>query len=161
MTTTIQGLSVHYEVLGEGPETVLLLHGWGAPVTAYRPVLELLAQRFRVVAFDMPGVGGTAEPAEPLTLDDYVGFTLDFCREIGLGRAVLVCHSHGGRIAARLLSDRACPLQCERAVFIDAAGVPPRRTLGWKLRQRAYKLLRALGTARLTAPLFAILLLDR
>ena len=71
MTEVIQGLSVHYEILGKGPETVLLLHGWGAPVTAYRPVLELLAQRFRVVAFDMPGVGGTDEPAEPLTLDDY------------------------------------------------------------------------------------------
>lgn len=155
MTTTIQGLSVHYEILGDGPETALLLHGWGAPVTAYRPVLELLAQRFRVIAFDMPGVGGTDEPAAPLTLDDYVGFTLDFCREIGLSCAVLVCHSHGGRIAARLLSDPSCPLQCERAVFIDAAGVPPRRTLGWKLRQCAYKLLRVLGTARLTAPLFA------
>ena len=155
LKTTIQGLSVHYEVQGQGPETVLFLHGWGAPITAYRPVLELLAQRFRVVAFDMPGVGETDEPSAPLTLDNYVAFTLDFCREMGIDNAVLVCHSHGGRIAVRMLSDPHCPVRCRRAVLIDAAGVPPRRSAGWKLRQRAYRLLRILGTARLTAPLFA------
>ena len=155
MTVLVQGLSVHYEILGDGDQTVLFLHGWGAPITAYRPVLELLARRFRVVAFDMPGVGGTGEPAQPLTLDDYVSFTLDFCRAVDLKQVTLVCHSHGGRIAVRLLSDSACPVQCRQALFIDAAGVPPQRSAGWKLRQQAYKLLRTLGTARLTAPLFA------
>lgn len=155
MKTTIEGLSVHYEVQGQGPETVLFLHGWAAPVAAYQPVLGLLARRFRVVAFDMPGVGGTDEPSAPLTLDDYVAFTLAFCRETGIDNATLVCHSHGGRIAVRLLSDPGCPLRCGRAVFIDAAGVPPRRSAGWKARQRAYRLLRVLGTAKLTAPLFA------
>ena len=154
MTISIRGLSVHYDVQGEG-ETLLFLHGWGAPITAYRPLLDHLAGRFRVVAFDMPGVGGTDEPPAPLTLDDYVAFTLDFCASLDIGSAVLFCHSHGGRIAARLLSDPACPLQCQRAVFMDAAGVLPRRSAGWKIRQQGYKLLRRLGTTRLTAPLFA------
>ena len=39
-------------------------------------------------------------------------------------------------------------------MFIDAAGVVPKRSLGYKLRQRAYKCLRVLGTNKLTKPLF-------
>jgi len=48
-----------------------------------------------------------------------------------------------------------CFVTVSRAVFIDAAGVPPKRSAGYKLRQRAYKCLRVLGTNRLTAPLFS------
>lgn len=155
MKLTINGLSVRCEITGSGSETVLFLHGWGASITAYAPVLSFLSQRFRVVAFDMPGVGGTDEPPAPMTLDDYVSFTLAVCRALSLESAVLVGHSHGGRIALRLLSDPGCPLRCARAVLIDAAGIVPARSLGWKLRARAYTLLRRLGTARLTAPLFA------
>ena len=154
MTISIRGLSVHYELQGEG-ETLLFLHGWGAPITAYRPLLDHLSKCFRVVAFDMPGVGGTDEPPAPLTLDDYVAFTLDFCAALNIHSAVFFCHSHGGRIGIRLLADPSCPLHSDRAVLMDAAGVLPQRSPGWKIRQRAYKLLRRLGTSSITAPLFA------
>lgn len=153
MFVTVNGLKTYYESLGAGEETILLLHGWGAPVGTYRAVLSHLAQRFRVVAFDMPGCGQTQEPPAPLTVDDYAAFALAFCREIGLTRATLLCHSHGGRVGVRLMSDVHSPLCVPRAVLFDAAGVPPHRTAKQKAAARCYKALRVLGTARLTAPL--------
>ena len=107
MQTTIRGLRTHYILQPGQKETVLFLHGWGAEIGLYQPIFDLLQSLgYGVAAFDMPGVGGTEEPQAPLTLSDYVGFTLDLCRELGLERCILMCHSNGGRIALRLLSER-------------------------------------------------------
>lgn len=69
MTLTLQGKTVSY--MDSDPENaagrpvVLFLHGWGAPVATYRLLLEHLAGYCRVVAPDLPGFGGSEEPAQP------------------------------------------------------------------------------------------------
>ena len=89
MQTTIRGLRTHYILQPGQKETVLFLHGWGAEIGLYQPIFDLLQSLgYGVAAFDMPGVGGTEEPQAPLTLSDYVDFTLDFCREIGLEQGI-------------------------------------------------------------------------
>ena len=155
LQTVIQGLSTHYIDLPGEKGTVLFLHGWGSPIRLYQPIFDLLQQRgYRVVAFDMPGVGETEEPKAPLSLADYVAFTLSLCEKLALEQVILMCHSHGGRIALSLLLDPQCPVRCRKAVFIDATGVKIAPPLSKKLRQRCYKVLKSLGTAKLTAPLF-------
>lgn len=155
MQTTVRGLNTHYiDLPGEG-ETVLLLQGWGAKLELYQPIFDLLRERgYRVVAFDFPGVGGTEEPKSPMTLEDYAAFTLAFCEKLGLGEAILFCHSHGGRVGICLMSRENCPLRVKKAVLMDAAGVRLPAPAGQKLRQTGYKLLKGLGTGKLTAPLF-------
>ncbi len=151
----LQGLSTHYIDLPGEKTPVLFLHGWGAKIELYQPIFDLLQERgYRVAAFDMPGVGGTQEPAAPLTLEDYVAFTLAFCKELHLEKVILMAHSHGGRIALCMLSDPDCPVKVEKAVLIDAAGVRLPASPSAKLRQSGYKLLKGLGTGKLTAPLF-------
>ena len=155
MQTHIRGLSTHYIDLPGTKGTVLFLHGWGAQIGLYQPIFDLLQQlQYRVVAFDMPGVGQTDEPAQPLTIDDYVAFTLDLCRELKLDEVILMCHSHGGRIALRLLTDQGCPIRCQKAVFFDATGVRKAAAPSKKLQQAGYKAVKWLGTSKLTAPLF-------
>lgn len=46
----------HVQIMGNGP-TVLLLHGAFGATQSWRDVLPLLAQRFRVIAVDLPGQG--------------------------------------------------------------------------------------------------------
>jgi len=153
----IQNMSVNYifEPV-EGKPTVLFLHGWGASFELYKPLLDCLRQKgYGIAAFDCPGVGHTSEPPAPLTLDDYVSFTLEFCRNIGLDSALLFAHSNGGRIALRLMSDKNCPLKTSRAVLMDAAGIPAKKSLQQKLSLRLYKCLRFLGTAPLLRSLFS------
>ena len=155
MQTHIRGLSTHYIDLPGTKGTVLFLHGWGAHIGLYQPIFDLLQQlEYRVVAFDMPGVGRTEEPKQPLTIDDYVAFTLELCRELALEEVILMCHSHGGRIALRLLTDEGCPIRCQKAVFFDATGVRKAAPASKKLQQAGYKAVKWLGTSKLTAPLF-------
>ena len=155
MQTQIQGLSTHYIDLPGEKGTVLFLHGWGAHIGLYQNIFDLLQEQgYRVVAFDMPGVGKTQEPPKPLTVADYVAFTLELCQKLSVNEAILMCHSHGGRIALSMLTDPACPVKCQKAVFFDATGVRKAPAASRSLRQAGYKVLKWLGTSRLTAPLF-------
>lgn len=155
MQTQIWGLSTHYIDLPGTRGTVLFLHGWGAHIGLYQPIFDLLQQLdYRVVAFDMPGVGQTDEPSAPLTIEDYVAFTLELCQKLGLQEVILMCHSHGGRIALSMLTDKNCPVKCKKAVFYDAAGVRKAAPASKKLAQTGYKAVKWLGTSKLTAPLF-------
>ena len=150
----ISEMTVNY-IYEPAEKTVLFLHGWNAPFEIYAPVLDFLRSLgFGIAAFDMPGVGKTSEPQKPLTLDDYVSFTLDFCKQIGLKNAVIFCHSNGGRIAARLLSMKNCPIFCEKAVFFASAGVKMPKTAGQKISLALYKLLKILGTKKPFSYLF-------
>ena len=155
MNLTIQGLNVHYIDQGAGEKTVLFLHGWGAPVELYQPIFDLLTGRgYRVLAFDMPGVGGTDEPKQPLKMQDYIQFTLAFCRQLNLTEVILMAHSHGGRIALSLMGDETRPLQCKKAVLMGSTGVVLPRSMKTKVKLALYKTAKMLGTNPITKPLF-------
>lgn len=143
MTVTIQGLrTAYYDSDPENREhkpVVLFLHGWGAPAATYRLLLEHLAGYCRVVAPDLPGFGETAEPPAPWCVDDYVDWTLAFAEKLGLSKVVLINHSFGGRISIKLLARRPVPLTVERAVFMDAAGIRPKRGPGYYAKVYSYK----------------------
>lgn len=148
----INGIPINYIDTGGEGRTALFLHGWGAHIGLYGRIFELLAgMGWRVLAFDMPGVGGTPEPPQPLTVEDYCDIVLEFCRRAGVQPELLLGHSHGGRVSLRLLGLGL--LRCPRAVLIDSAGIPSKKTLGAKLRLRAYKVLSRAAHTRLLAPL--------
>ncbi len=155
MQTEIRGLSTHYIDLPGSKGPVLFLHGWNTAIEKYQPIFDLLQQLdYRVVAFDMPGVGGTDEPAQPLTVADYTAFTLELCSRLEVREAIPFAHSHGGRIAFSMLTDPGCPVKCRKAILMDSTGIRPPQPLSKKIRQWGYKLAKFLGTNKLTAPLF-------
>ena len=132
---TIQGRTVTYydsdPVNETGKPVVLFLHGWGAPAATYRLLLDHLSGYCRVVAPDLPGFGGSAEPESAWCVDDYVDWTVAFAAALGLDRVILMNHSFGGRISIKLLSRRPVPFTVEKAVFMDAAGIRPKRGLDY------------------------------
>ncbi len=143
MEMTLQGRTVNYiDTAPDNPAglpTVLFLHGWGAPAATYRLMLDHLAQTHRVVAPDLPGFGGSAEPESPWCVDDYVDWTVAFAAALGLTQVVLMNHSFGGRISIKLLARRPLPLGVTKAVFMDAAGILPRRGLSYYAKVYSYK----------------------
>jgi pimeloyl-ACP methyl ester carboxylesterase len=54
---TIDGLNIRYATGGRGDETVILLSPWPESIFAFAPVWDGLAQRFNVLAIDLPGFG--------------------------------------------------------------------------------------------------------
>lgn len=136
MELTVNGLKVNYLDSGSDKPVVLFLHGWGAPVSSYRLLTDYLAQNFRVVAPNLPGFGGSDEPKTPWCVDDYVDFIAAFAKALQLDEVILMCHSFGGRISIKLFARDTLPFAVKKAVFIDAAGIRPKR--GAKYYARVY-----------------------
>lgn len=153
MTIDIDGLATDYIDQGQGP-TILLLHGWAAPIEAYRRIIDKLSAKYRVLAPQAPGSGKTPEPAAPMTIEDYVSFTAAFCRALGVEDCILMGHSNGGRIILSMLARPDPPVRCQKVVLIDSAGVPPKRPASYYVKIYSYKLARKLAANRLTRPLF-------
>ncbi len=89
---------------GDGPP-VLFLHGIGGGADAFRPQLERLSARWRVLAWDMPGYGRSPPLAEVTwpALAEAVEALLD---AKGLDRVHLVGHSMGGMVALEFAASR-------------------------------------------------------
>jgi len=99
-------------VTGTGPDLVLL-HGWGASAHVFTGLASMLALRFRVHAFDLPGCGASA-PCTPYSLRQVVEL---------LGReSPPVCHVLGwslGALAAMVWA-KAAPRQVARIALVSA-----------------------------------------
>ncbi len=141
MEIEVKGLRVQYLDSGNTDRPVVLfLHGWGAPVSTYALLTDHLSTNFRVIAPDLPGFGGSEEPKTDWKVDDYTDFVLEFLKSLGLSEVILMCHSFGGRISIKLLSRPDLPLTVKKAVFLDAAGIRPRRGMKYYARVYTYKL---------------------
>jgi len=103
----IEGVRLHYLERGEGPPLVLL-HGNGAMVQDFEisGILELLAQRYRVIAVDRPGFGHTNRPRSqswtPAAQAELVHKALV---HLDIQQAIVVGHSWGTLVALSLALD--------------------------------------------------------
>lgn len=78
---------------------IVLLHGLGGSRISWEPQLAGLSQRFRVVAWDMPGYGASAPLDEPMTFDALADAVAGLVAELGETTVHLVGISFGGMIA--------------------------------------------------------------
>jgi pimeloyl-ACP methyl ester carboxylesterase len=115
-----------------GDLPILVLHGWGAHIEAVAPILAALDGGSDLIAVDLPGFGESEPPPGAWGVDDYARFVLEFLDHLGVERAHLIGHSHGGRVSIALAADR--PERVGRLLLVDAAGIPPKR--GWRYRRR-------------------------
>jgi len=104
------GIRWHVQRMGEGP-SLLLIHGTGAATHSWRGLLPLLAQRFSVVAPDLPGHGFTqSPPADRLSLPGMSADLGALLRKLEVRPEVAVGHSAGAAILARMcLAGRMSP----------------------------------------------------
>lgn len=137
MKKNVCGLEINYLCKGEG-ETVLVLHGWGSNITVHSAMIDLLSQKYRVIAPDMPGFGESEEPDEPWCVDDYVDFILEFLKGFGVSKLTLLGHSFGGRVIIKLCA-RDLPFEVEKVILVDAAGVKPEASPEQKFKQAVYR----------------------
>ena len=101
-------ISINYHRQGQGPELVLL-HEVGHHWQAWRPVIDLLAGEFDVIACDSPGFGRSAPLPSgiPPTILAYVDAFEWFFAELGVQRPHVAGNSMGGAIALELARRRA------------------------------------------------------
>lgn len=97
--------------------TLVCLHGWGASKDSYTELREALQNEdITLLTPDFPGCGEEPEPAAPMTVDDYADWVENYISEHVSSPYSLICHSHGGRVAIKLLS-RLCEDNVQRSTF--------------------------------------------
>ncbi len=119
---TVEGLQIHYRTAGSGPPLVLI-HGIGANVFAWRLVFDQFARNYTVFALDLKGHGLSDKPDSgdysPFGMADLVAHFMD---ALGIESAKILGLSMGGAIAAALAIRH--PTRVEQLVLISAAGYP-------------------------------------
>lgn len=93
---------IHLNAAGEG-HPVVMLHGSGPGATGwsnFRPNMGALAERFRVIAPDMPGWGGS----DPVTYEerDHVSDAIALLDALGIEKAAFVGNSMGGATSLKV-----------------------------------------------------------
>lgn len=142
METTVNGRRVNYIDCGQGKQTVLLLHGWGVDSSVYHLIIDHLSAYCRVIAPDLPGFGGSAEPEVPFSPTDFANFVVDFTAKLGVNEVVGIGHSNGGRVLIELLARKDCPLTFKKAILLDSAGLPAHHSLKYYVRVYTFKCLK-------------------
>ncbi len=101
--------ALRWHVQRAGPPdapVALLLHGTGAATHSWRQLAPLLAQRWQVIAPDLPGHGFTQTPANhDLSLPAVARSVADLLRSWALQPSLVVGHSAGAAIAVRMALD--------------------------------------------------------
>src|ERR1700759_1372233 len=93
-----------YEAAGDPGKTPLVfLHGIGGAARAWRGQIAAFGDRYRAVAWDMPGYGGSA-PLPSVGIATLADALQDFLQAIGGPRPILVGHSIGGMIVQQWLT---------------------------------------------------------
>jgi 3-oxoadipate enol-lactonase len=83
--------------------TLVLLHGIGGAARAWRGQLAFFADRYRTLAWDMPGYGGST-PLLDVSIEALADALRDFLQQIDATKPILVGHSIGGMIVQQLLA---------------------------------------------------------
>jgi pimeloyl-ACP methyl ester carboxylesterase len=86
-----------YEERGTGVP-VVFIHGLTFSRHTWDPLLDRIAGRFRCVAVDLPGHGGS--PGLPSSLEEVGRQVHGLVADLGIARPVVVGHSYGGALAS-------------------------------------------------------------
>lgn len=125
-TAQVDGLKLHFLTAGHGP-VVILLHGYAETSRMWRPLISQLAEKYTVVAPDLPGIGDSEIPKDGLDLKTAAMRIHDLARSLGITKAGVVGHDIGLMVAYAYAAQ--FPAETEKLVLMDAflPGVP-----GWE-----------------------------
>ena len=122
----IDGAKLHYMTAGHGTP-LILLHGYAETSLMWKPIIPTLAERFTVIAPDLPGIGDSDIPADGLDMKSAAIRIHDLAKSLGVQKAEVVGHDIGLMVAYAYAAQ--FPAEVTKLVLMDAflPGVP-----GWE-----------------------------
>lgn len=106
---------------GAGDTTLLLLHGFGESLLAWRSLVDPLAKHFRVVAVDVPPFGVSDKPSGDYSIGSMTDRLNRLVDRWIPGPLVVIGHSMGGELAVAMALSR--PTRVNALVLIAPAGI--------------------------------------
>ncbi len=95
------GVGLNARVDGQGAD-LLLIHGVGASIEAWDPVVPHLGDRYRIIRLDLRGHGLSGKPPGPYRIDDFVRDVAAVMDRLATGPCPVAGHSLGALIAQGL-----------------------------------------------------------
>lgn len=139
MKIEIDELKLNFIVEGEG-DNVVILHGWGANINTIMPIFNILKDKFKVHAIDLPGFGESEEPKEPIDSFKYAEIVKSYMDKMGIEKVILIGHSLGGKIS--IILGKKYPDLVEKIVLVNSAGLIPKRGVKYYTKVYSFKALR-------------------
>jgi pimeloyl-ACP methyl ester carboxylesterase len=121
----VQGMPVHYRDEGKpgDPLPIVLIHGTGASLHTWEPMVVALKNDYRVITLDIPAFGLTGpNPKRDYSSEFYTSFIQDFLKAMGVDSCIIGGNSLGGSIAWNYAL--SYPESVKKLILIDAAGYP-------------------------------------
>ena len=137
----VDGFRIRYQEAGSG-EPLICLHGGGG--LRLSGTHELLAERHRVIAFEVPGFGRSPENSRSRTMDELAQTMNTAVAALGLARYSLLGISFGGKLSLAMAMAKPDPVASivllgPAAIRIQGGAPPPTQVTP----QEALKLLYA------------------
>jgi pimeloyl-ACP methyl ester carboxylesterase len=113
----VQGVKLHYLTSGHGAP-LLLLHGYAETSLMWRHLMPSLAERFTVIAPDLPGIGDSAIPTDGLDMKAAAVRVHALMSSLGFQKAEVVGHDIGLMVAYAYAA--MYPAETTKLVVMDA-----------------------------------------
>ena len=93
-----EGVFINYKSDGQGPYTVLFVHGWCINQSYWAKQMEALRSDYRVLSLDLPGFGASGKNRSDWTMEAYGSDIKALINQLQLDKVILVGHSMGGDV---------------------------------------------------------------
>ncbi len=116
-TADVNGVKLHYMTAGHGT-ALILLHGYAETSLMWKPIIPTLAERFTVIAPDLPGIGDSDIPAQGLDMKSAAISIHELAKSLGVQKAEVVGHDIGLMVAYAYAAQ--FPAEVTKLVLMDA-----------------------------------------
>lgn len=146
----VDGHRVHARVMGTGPD-VVLIHGASGNLRDFTfSLAPKLAERYRVIALDRPGLGYTGRLGrKAASLDAQAALLMRAAGRLGAERPIVLGHSYGGAVALTWAANH--PDRIAALVPLAAASNPWRSDLEPYYRITAHPVLGPVAVTLISA----------
>ena len=119
-------MTIGHSLLGQGPEGVLVFHGWFGDHKVFEPIyLHLDTDAFTYAFIDQRGYGKSMDQKGDYTIEEISSDALALADKLGWKKFHVIGHSMGGKVVQRIAMDAPGRVKCGICVTpVPASGVP-------------------------------------
>lgn len=122
-----RGVALRYELSGEGPRVVVLLHEMGGTLESWDPIMPGLRREYRTLRFDMRGFGMSEKIRGSVTAEQLADDLLALLDALGLSSPVALVGCAVGAAVALCFAARHPERTAMLIASSPSTGIPPER----------------------------------
>ncbi len=127
VATAAQDIPIHYTLKGSGPETLMLIHGYGLHSGIWDQIIDDLAKSYQVLTLDLRGHGQSDKLHEGYSVELFTEDIYQLINHLGIENPTILGWSLGGYIAQYYATHyplKKLILVCTSPTWVPEQGFP-------------------------------------